>query len=330
MMFEQWIKNVAAITHKIMGNLSLLKSPSKESSLYWIHDASKKGDLRSLKLLLSQENPSFDVPDDRGSTPIFYALEYNHRPVVDFLMKQKINLNHANIFGRTPIFAAVDSDNPELIDLIARNGGNLTILDGNNQSIIHHAILEQKEKALAFILEEENAPLNEVDKFGKTALIVAAELGLIKSCKALLSKGALIDSSDYDGWTALMYAANKGSNDLLSLLIASEANIQIKDKQFQQTAYLIACRGGYTETAEILLRNGANPKDIDYYQRTALHIAVETNNSDTVRFVLSTHVDVLAKDKFNLTAREWAIVNSTAEVLRLIMEAEKKALQGAQ
>jgi len=323
-MLNSWIKKFSTLLATMMSRMTFNNGQNKETSLSLLHNAAQKGDLRYLKLILSKENPSVDLSDETGSTPIFYALEYNHKEVAEFLLKQKANINHLNTFGRTPLFAAIDSNNPDVINFALNNGADPNTADSNGETILHYGIINKKDNSLFFILENDNLPINTPNNFGKTPLILAAEFGLTNICNTLMSKGALIDAPDNDGWTALMYACNKNLIDLASLLIASGADINLKDKSFNQTAYLIACRSGNLEIADILIRQGANSQDVDYYERTALHIAVETNSLETVEFVLKTNVDVFARDKFNLSAKEWGIVNASVDVLRLVIQAEKK------
>jgi ankyrin repeat protein len=323
-MFDKFIHQLSVNLNNILHKINLFKPIHKESTLNVIHAACKKGDLRTLKLVLAQENPSFDIPDDTGSTPIFYALEHNHLPVVEFLIKQKVNLDHANIFGRTPIYAAIDSDCPEMIEILLNNKVSMDVADSNGETALHHAIINGKEKSFSFLLTQDNQPIAQKNKFGKTPLILASELSLVHACKILLSRDVNVNVFDNDGWTALMYASSKGNAEIVSLLLSSNADITIKDNDFNQTAYLIACRMGHIHIMQILISYDTNVHDCDYYQRSALHIAVEINNYDMVEFVIGTGVDPLARDKFHLTAKEWAIVNSTAAILRLIINAEEQ------
>ena len=285
-----------------------------------IHHAAANNDLKKLKIILSLSNPCFDMPDEKGDTPLFYAAKAGHVDTISFLLNQQVSINHSNIFGKTAIFYAAENSQLEVIDLLVKNGAVLDKTDENQQGILHATLLAEQHAALVFLLEYGTIAVNLRDKFGQTPLILACDKQLSSSAKLLISKGAEIDIADNDGWTALMYCAKRGNSELMATLIGSNANIHAHDLQFQQTSYLIACRNGQFPIMEMLLKNKANPLDRDYYDRTALHIAVEINKLDMVNFVLTTTVDRSLKDRFGLTAHDWAVVNASADVLKAIRD----------
>jgi ankyrin repeat protein len=285
-----------------------------------VHLAAEKNDLKRLKIILSLSNPCFDLPDEKGDTPLFYAAKSGHLEVVEFLINQKASVNHTNIFGKTAIFAAAEHSHLEVIDFLEKNGADLNRIDENKQNILHAALLTEQHASLVFLLEYGTISLNHRDKFGQTPLILAADKQLLSSAKLLIAKGSEIDNSDNDGWTALMFCAKRGNTELMATLIASGASLSAHDIQFHQTPYLIACRHSQIVIMEILLKNKANPLDRDYYDRTALHIAVEINKLDVVKFVLKTPVDLSLKDRFGMSAHDWAVVNASADILKVIRD----------
>ncbi|MBM4222926.1 MAG: ankyrin repeat domain-containing protein [Gammaproteobacteria bacterium] len=297
----------------------------KDDSSMEISLAAGTGDLKALKIILSLKNPSFDLPDDKGDTPLFYAARGGHTEVIDFLCGQKIDVNHANIAGKTAVFYAVELNQLDALDSLIKHGAKLDIKNADGITVIHQALLAGQEPALIFLAETPGAPLAEPDRFDHSPLILAADGQLLNACKTLLSKDVPVDWSDQEGWTALMHATKRGHLEMMSVLISAGASIHSHDRDFKQTPYLIACRNGHIEAMELLLRNNANSADIDYYSRTALHIAVETNRLEVVEFVLKTPVDLHLKDRFGLTALEWAVVNSSADILKVIRDAVAKS-----
>ena len=85
------------------------------------------------------------------------------------------------------------------------------------------------------------------DEDGKTALMICAERGLKPQIELLLGYGVDVEKRDADGWTALMFAATEGAKAgcaSLKLLLNKGANTEVKDTEFQMTAWLWAVDHG--------------------------------------------------------------------------------------
>lgn len=305
---------------KIFGKNSDL---AENSALLEIHHLVEKNNIKALKILLAKEKTSFDIPNDKGETPLFIAAAKGFVEIGEFLIAQKVQIDNINILGKTPLGIATENGQIAFMQLLIQAGANLQITDHENNTLLHLCLLAEQHQSLIFLLEYPDLQLNAPNRFGQTPLIMAAEKNMNASAQALIGKGSAVNVSDNHGWSPLMYAAKKGSEDLLSILIANNADLQAHDLEFKQTPYLVACRSGQIPSMKILLKHGAKSRDVDYYNRTALHIAVEINNIDVVRFVLENDPDLPAKDRFGLSALEWAIVNASAEIVKAIRDAYK-------
>ena len=113
------------------------------------------------------------------------------------------------------------------------------------------------------------------------------ENGKIKSVeeiKELLKKGADVNASDKYGDTALMVAATLGKLDIVKCLVELGADLEAQDKN-GRTALMKAARDGYLEVVEYLVQNGADLEAKDKYGRTALNTAKYHGRDDCVEFL---------------------------------------------
>ena len=77
--------------------------------------------------------------------------------------------------------------------------------------------------------------------------MICAERGLKPQIELLLTYGVDVEKRDADGWTALMFAATEGAKAgcaSLKLLLKKGANTEVKDTEFQMTAWLWAVDHG--------------------------------------------------------------------------------------
>lgn len=107
-------------------------------------------------------------------------------------------------------------------------------------------------------------------------LIIAADLGQIEHVNLLLSRGADINSTTYEGVTALMYASNNGDSAMLKFLLENGAD---PDKQPLNgiSALIASARSNHFKIAEYLITHGADPDLKDINGVTALHYAAAYN-----------------------------------------------------
>ena len=84
-------------------------------------------------------------------------------------------------------------------------------------------------------LLDKGADVNTSDEDGKTALMMAAERDNLRNIHLFLSKGADIDREDDDGWTALHYAAARGHHRSLYELLNAGANPDAGESTFGQS-----------------------------------------------------------------------------------------------
>lgn len=85
---------------------------------------------------------------------------------------------------------------------------------------------------------DENADVNAIDEFNRTALIRAASCNKLDIVKLLIDARANVNATDNFGNTALIMASN-GKVDIVKLLIKYEADISAKTESFI-TAVMIA------------------------------------------------------------------------------------------
>jgi len=116
--------------------------------------------------------------------------------------------------------------------------------------------------------------IQQVDPAGKTALLKAAEYGLVAPLQILLKAGAQIEKSDPSGMTLLLLAAdhlswgdNQREQTFLALLQAG-ANVHARDRQ-GRTSLILAAAAHSELGIKTLLKRGVDKQRRDQSGRTA-------------------------------------------------------------
>lgn len=142
------------------------------------------------------------------------------------------------------------------------------------------ALLEQRRSGDCVLALDQGALANQVDKWGRSPLRVALELGDAVVYKALIDRDARLSPPLPDHLTPLHFAASHGHYDLAKLLLHGSA-------------------------ASNKAKNAKNAAG-----RTALHLAVLSGNAEMTALLLKYNCDSLLRDRDGLTARDLAVMSS--------------------
>lgn len=116
------------------------------------------------------------------------------------------------------------------------------------------------------------------NKYGDSALMLAALRGHLETAVALVAAGAEIDPV---GWTPLIYAAFEGHAEIVRFLLTLDIDLDAQAAN-GMTALMAASRNGNLEIVEILLDHGADVNSVNHENMTALGFAQAGKHADIV------------------------------------------------
>lgn len=169
---------------------------------------------------------------------------------------------------------------------------------------------------------------------GKTALHFAALKGHESIIRLLLDRGAKVDMQDISyGISPLHIAALEGHEPVVRLLLDRGADVSIGDLT-GRTALVWAARYASLDKEivgvfRLLLERGA---DIDIRERecggTSLHWAVEKGRKETVKLLMEKGASLTALSDTKETAVDWALRKGDDEMVRLLLAGREKEKEG--
>src|SRR5262245_8183295 len=143
-------------------------------------------------------------------------------------------------------------------------------------------------------------------------LLAAARKSDAPAVNALLAKGADVNAKSSYGVTALSFAADRGSLEIVKSLLEHGADVNATDTFYHETILARAASKGHAEVVKLLLEKGAHGAD------GALEWAVDQNNVGVVKAILEK-----GKVKPDTLSSTWA--QATKEGKGEISELLKKA-----
>ena len=106
----------------------------------------------------------------------------------------------------------------------------------------------------------------------------AAIRGDVEAVRALLERGADVQTARPDGMTALHWAAMRSDLELAEMLLYAGANLEATTRIGQHTPLHVAGRSGRAPVVQALLEAGADPHAVTASGATALHLAAQAGN----------------------------------------------------
>lgn len=136
-------------------------------------------------------------------------------------------------------------------------------------------------------LIDQGADVNDLNKSGDTALMMAAEDGQGDVCELLIAKGVDVNAQNKSGETALMKAAYFGHRKVCELLIAKGADVNAQNYKTGDTALMSAAIAGRKKVCQFLIAHGANLYVQDKRGDSVLVLAAISNEEEVCKLLIN-------------------------------------------
>ena len=197
------------------------------------HVAASIGDVDSLKKIVESSKININAKNYIGRTALHEACGEGHVDVVKYLLSLKdIDAAALDNFERPPLYYAHLQENWEIVKLFF--GGDFNkIQEDCGQTSLQIACRTGNANLVRLMLEIPQVDVNlKNPKYGLAAIHFAARFDEYEVMQALLESGKCdINIQDNAGKTALHYANEAKSTDIITLLLKNKANPNIKDNE---------------------------------------------------------------------------------------------------
>jgi len=316
-----------------------------------LRTAFENGDTPKILEMLAADPQLLKADMGQGMTPLHYGVYYGYLPVVDYALKNGVDLNLKDKRGLSPVWFSVSGSRPAMLRKLIALGAELSVKNAEGDDLLFRAaragntevfgiLLDHGFKAeaknswgvtplyyalnadavdIVKLLVEKGVDLKAPLAAGLTLLQHAVLSGKAGAIHYLLDNGFDINAKNQAGATALFLAVDFGNRDGARALAMRGADINAADSN-GQTPLLLAVKKGHADLVDLFLKKGADPAAVDSRTgKTLLHEAALRGYSKVVDILLARGIDKNAKDKSGYTALSYALKHgnkTTADILR--------------
>ena len=228
-----------------------------------LHDIAYNGNLEMFKMVsntLTDLQPKSKSGTRRGATPLHYAGQQGHLPIVRFILNCIKDSNPPDSIGRTVMHYAAEEGQLDVIKFYAeklKTGVNPP--DGVGDTIIDVAITKGNLNIIKFYIEylkKNNLDINPCASFMRKA-VVKGQIDIIKFCVNKLKEQNLDINPNDIGVTVMYDAAKEGQTDIVKFYLdeLKKSNLDINPSTGLSSVMHVAAMKGHLDIINIFLRN---------------------------------------------------------------------------
>lgn len=276
----------AALLATMTGDPAEARTTARPRKGEGLWSAAREGDPAKVRVLLA-EGKEVDERGPRGWTALAWAVHTRKAEVVQLLLAA----------GADPL-AGRHQDTPLALSLRARRLALLPLLTAGLREkptarlreFLAVVVLAGKARPLASLLAA-GIDADTEDPFGWPLLVLAAREGKLAAGRALLDKGADVDSVKRGAGTALDVVMRRRNFDFVALLTSRGASWARASAETRALRPVALARGADLSILEWMSRHGAvDARDND--GRTLLHLAARAGCGEALRILLERGVAV--------------------------------------
>ncbi|XP_078279590.1 inversin isoform X2 [Rhinoraja longicauda] len=297
---------------------------NKQTALHW---SAYYNHPEHVKLLIKHDS-NIGIPDIEGKIPLHWAASNKETTAIHTVKcileaaPTESLLNWQDYEGRTPLHFAVAEGNEAVVDVLTLyEGCNITSYDNLFRTPLHWAALLGHAQIGYLLLERNKSGTIPSDSQGATPLHYAAQSNFGETVEVFLNHPSVKDDPDLEGRTAFMWAAGKGSDDVLQtmLRVKSDIDINMADK-YGGTALHAAVLAGHVSTVKLLLEYGAQVDAMDVMKHTPLFRACEMGHKEVIQTLIEGGGRMDLIDQDGHSPLHWAALGGNADVCQILIQ----------
>ncbi|XP_048242525.1 uncharacterized protein LOC124119609 [Haliotis rufescens] len=266
---------------------------SGECFLYWVSLSTNHSLLeRSVSLMCREGSLSHSVLADFYESIIICTQHGNlrHLQHIAAVLKQRVkyDVDRRTKGEKTPLMIAAEAGQLGVFNFLLQEGADVSATDKDRYNCLHLSCKSGSKDIVNVIIEKFQHLINGLDGKGNTPVMVCAESQQVEILKFLVSQKADLTFGYYFNVNAFHIACIKGHVSVVEYLLTCEhITIDMRDRLRDQTAVMMAAKGGHCDVYNLLVLEGADLSLTALHNRDCLMLACHGGNVSIVEHLLS-------------------------------------------
>lgn len=283
----------------------------------------KNNHLKCLKLLTDKIEGSNGEKENMISTLLCVAVDNRSKDCAKYLINQEANFISL-------LFSRIDSNEIDEFSFLIRCLIELEIDISDIQNRVGYTLLsyvitkEDRDDFITFLINCEEYDIESTDSNGWTALMHAVSCNKMNYLTKLIKADADIDAWDEDRCTSLNYSVIENKREMVTFLLDNKANPDYEDKEGNKPLQY-AIEKGFYDIAKLLLDKKALPNCENKDKKTPLIVVAERLDKEGIELLLNHKgkgifkTNVNCCDKNRKTPLMYVAENGDEECFRLFI-----------
>ncbi|KAH1005942.1 hypothetical protein HUJ04_006838 [Dendroctonus ponderosae] len=283
-----------------------------------LHEAVIKNDTDGVRKIL-KEPVDINSRNNYGRAPIHWASARGNIDIMDMLLNAHCDIEARDKYGMQPLHMAAWHGHPRAVQLLINLGACTNAVTKAQYTLLTCAARNNRAEVIDFLLDTlEDVQIDAVDGDGQTALFHAAANGHVSIVKRLIEMGASLDRKNKENKSALHEACQGGHVEVTQMLLAREAAMEARDNQ-ENTPLHVAVQHQQNQIVQILLDNGADPDSENQKGNTPVHIAASLGSKGILNSLLQHGASLAVQNQSGNTALHMACQANEAETVEILI-----------
>jgi ankyrin repeat protein len=280
---------------------------------------------KELKLaaFLSTKGLSLTDTDDLGNTAFNYAAKSGDIPLLQKLKEKGIKFDGRALINASQGTRSSSATLETYKYLVEDLKINPNSVGDNGENVLHNLVKKQKQNEIIAYFLSKNVDVNHQDKEGNSVLMNAVR-GNVDDLKTFFSKVKDLNATNSKGLSALTFALENGSSEMVDFLLTNGAKTNLVDKNGNNLGYYWMqsykpLREGQKDESQnkfdLLQKAGFDFATPQKDGNTLYHLAVVKNDLNLFTKLESLKVDVNAKNSEGMTALQKAALTAKDDTI---------------
>ncbi|XP_053982715.1 ankyrin repeat and death domain-containing protein 1A-like isoform X2 [Hylaeus volcanicus] len=284
-----------------------------------LHEAVIKNEAETVRKVL-KEPVDVDSRNNYGRAPIHWAASRGNTEIIEMLMQAKCDIEARDKFGMRPLHMAAWYGHRDAVKMLINAGANVSAVNKKQYTLLMCAARGSNVGVVEYLAEAvESLNGDATDCTGATALHHAASAGHPTVITALSSIPWLeLNVTDKKGQTPIHCACAEEHLEAVEILIGLGANVDAQDNE-GNTPLHVATRTRHTAIAQLLLKAEANTELTDQMGFTPLHVAASQGCKGILDSMIQHGAELNKQCKYGNTPLHLACQNNEVETVEILI-----------